>query len=80
MKLISTLTAILTAAAAAVSATAAPNVLFIAVDDLRPELGCYGADYAQTPHLDTFAKTAVTVENIAGAHPDIVERLSAAIR
>ena len=31
------------------------NVLFIAVDDLRPELGCFGADYAQTPHLDRFA-------------------------
>ncbi|MCM8537214.1 MAG: sulfatase [Lentisphaeraceae bacterium] len=35
------------------------NVLFIAVDDLRPELGCYGVDYAQSPHLDSFAKEAV---------------------
>ena len=31
------------------------NVLFIAIDDLRPELGCFGVDYAQTPHLDSFA-------------------------
>ena len=30
-------------AAAAVSAAERPNVLFIAVDDLRPELGTYGA-------------------------------------
>jgi arylsulfatase A-like enzyme len=42
------------------SQAAAPNVLFIAIDDLRPELGCYGADYAQSPHLDDFAKSAVT--------------------
>ncbi|MFP6873650.1 MAG: sulfatase [Verrucomicrobiales bacterium] len=39
---------------------AVPNILFIAIDDLRPELGCYGAGYARTPYLDTFAKTAVT--------------------
>ncbi len=35
------------------------NVLFIAVDDLRPELGCYGSQAAQTPHMDAFASTAL---------------------
>ena len=33
-----------------------PNVLFIAVDDLRPELGCYGSKIAVTPNLDALAK------------------------
>ena len=40
-----------------------PNVLFIAVDDLRPELGCYGVNYALSPNLDQFAKTSVTFRN-----------------
>lgn len=31
------------------------NILFIAVDDLRPEMGCYGVDYASTPHMDRLA-------------------------
>ena len=31
------------------------NVLFIAIDDLRPELGCYGIKAAQSPELDRFA-------------------------
>jgi arylsulfatase A-like enzyme len=31
------------------------NVLFIAVDDLRPELGCYGHPHVKTPHLDRLA-------------------------
>jgi arylsulfatase A-like enzyme len=35
-----------------------PNVLFIAVDDLRPELGCYGGA-AKSPNLDELAKRSV---------------------
>jgi len=33
------------------------NVLFICVDDLRPELGCMGADYAITPNIDRLAQS-----------------------
>lgn len=34
---------------------APPNILFIAIDDLRPELGCYGSPIARTPHMDALA-------------------------
>lgn len=37
-----------------------PNVLFIAVDDLRPELGCYGIDYAKSPNIDRLAQNGFT--------------------
>ena len=33
-----------------------PNVLFIAVDDLRPMLGCYGEEAVRTPHIDQVAQ------------------------
>ena len=38
------------------------NVLFIAVDDLRPELGCYGHPMIKSPNIDALAKTAVLFE------------------
>ena len=36
-----------------------PNVLFIAVDDLRPELGCYGVTEIHTPNIDALSKSGV---------------------
>jgi arylsulfatase A-like enzyme len=38
------------------------NVLFIAVDDLRPEIGCYGAEHMKTPHMDRLAKNGLLFE------------------
>ncbi len=40
-------------------ATRRPNVLFIMVDDLRPELGSYGVADVRTPHLDTLSEQGV---------------------
>ncbi len=37
-----------------------PNVLFIAVDDLRPQLGCYGHKQMMSPNIDRLASEGVT--------------------
>lgn len=34
----------------------APNVLFIAIDDCKPVFGCYGDEFAITPHIDRLAE------------------------
>ncbi len=34
---------------------AKPNVLLICVDDLRPELNCFGKDYIHSPNIDALA-------------------------
>ncbi|HUG17872.1 MAG TPA: sulfatase [Planctomycetaceae bacterium] len=50
--------------AAIVSAeqTTRPNVLFIAVDDLRPELKCYGKQHIHSPNIDRLAQSGVLFE------------------
>ncbi|WP_198141309.1 sulfatase [Verrucomicrobium spinosum] len=40
-----------------------PNVLFIAVDDLRPEFGAYGSKIVKSPHLDRLAASGVTFQH-----------------
>ncbi len=40
-----------------------PNILFIAIDDLRPELGAYGSEIAITPNLDALAGDGLLFEN-----------------
>lgn len=47
--------AILFGLSAAANAADKPNILFIAVDDLRPELGCYGSEIVVSPNLDALA-------------------------
>jgi iduronate 2-sulfatase len=36
-------------------ASDSPNVLLICVDDLRPELACFGKDYIRSPNIDKLA-------------------------
>jgi arylsulfatase A-like enzyme len=36
-----------------------PNILFIAVDDLRPELGCYGTEYVKSPNIDRLTENGI---------------------
>jgi Sulfatase len=39
--------------------TRRPNVLFIAVDDMRCDLGCYGVKHVLSPNLDRLAASGV---------------------
>jgi len=39
------------------------NVLLIIVDDLRPELKCYGQEHMYTPNIDSLAKNGILFEN-----------------
>ncbi|MEP6671471.1 MAG: sulfatase-like hydrolase/transferase [Chthoniobacter sp.] len=40
-----------------------PNVLFVVVDDLRPDLGCYGAKQVQSPNIDRLASRGLVFEH-----------------
>jgi iduronate 2-sulfatase len=40
-----------------------PNVMFIIVDDLRTELGCYGNSIIKTPNINALAKEGIVFTN-----------------
>ncbi|MBV5342963.1 sulfatase-like hydrolase/transferase, partial [bacterium] len=63
------------------------NVLFIAVDDLRPNIGCFNDSIAITPNIDHLSKKSVVFTNaycqqavcnpsrasiLTGQRPDII--------
>jgi iduronate 2-sulfatase len=55
----------LVASVAAAAGKQLPNILFIAVDDLKPMLGCYGDPEILTPHIDRLAGSGTVFLNNA---------------
>ena len=43
--------------------TRKPNIIFIAIDDLKPTIGAFGDEFAETPVLDKLAKHATIFTN-----------------
>ena len=48
---------------------ARPNILWITSEDNGPHLGCYGDDFADTPHIDSIAKKGVIYLNCWSTAP-----------
>lgn len=46
-----------------------PNILWITAEDMSPTLGCYGDDYAITPHIDALARQSVLFTNAFATAP-----------
>ena len=46
-----------------------PNILWITSEDNGPHLGCYGDDYAVTPHLDALSKKSLRYTRASSTAP-----------
>ena len=45
------------------SASDRPNVLFVTIDDLRCEMGCYGSRVVKTPHIDRLSQLGMRFDH-----------------
>ncbi|QDU88419.1 Arylsulfatase [Pirellulimonas nuda] len=59
MNFISTLIVAFLTLGAAFAEQSRPSILFLAIDDLRPELGCYGSPAVKSPNIDKLASQGV---------------------
>ncbi|MBL7133799.1 MAG: sulfatase-like hydrolase/transferase [Phycisphaerae bacterium] len=55
--------------ARAAEATPPPNILWITVEDMSCNLGCYGDEYATTPNIDRLAGQSVRYTNVFATAP-----------
>ena len=46
-----------------------PNILWIVGENLKLDLGCYGATNVKTPHLDALAKRGVRYTHVFATSP-----------
>jgi uncharacterized sulfatase len=70
LRLISVIAVFCAWSAGALSAAAErPNVLLIIVDDLRPELGCYGVSRAHSPNVDRLAERGMRFDRAYCQYP-----------
>lgn len=66
--------------AARLQPVAGPNVVLVVVDTLRADhVGAYGYARSTTPHLDAFARDAVTFRNAVAAAPWTIPSMAAAL-
>jgi arylsulfatase A-like enzyme len=49
--------------------TKSPNIILIMVDDLRPQLNCYGGKNIYSPNIDSFASNSYLYENAICNYP-----------
>ncbi len=63
------LAAVLLTCAGTAFAAETPNILFIALDDLRPELGCYGQSHIHSPNIDRLAANGVLFNHAYCQYP-----------